>query len=269
MSIKPERVFVLGIDGAMGSAVRDGKTPNIDALVVDGTVSYSAQAVLPSASYQNWGALLHGVGAEKHGIDGGNPISEDVPWPSCLKVLQKTYPHMTCALFSCWNPINQHIIEKSIEAHRVSLPDPELAVSAADYIRQHVPDLFFMQFDLVDAAGHAHGYGSEKYFEQIEINDSEIGQVIDAIKDAGVYQDSLIMIISDHGGIGTGHGGDEPECLDIFWSARGPGIAQGVELGSQISIKDTPAIILYTFGVPIPDGYDSVITEEIFAKELF
>ena len=175
---------------------------------------------------------------------------------------------MTCALFSCWNPINLHIIEQSIEAHRVSLPDPELAVSAAEYIQQHVPDLFFMQFDLVDAAGHAHGYGSEKYFEQIEINDSEIGQIIDAIKDTGVYEDSLIMVISDHGGIGTGHGGDEPECLDIFWSARGPGIAQGVELGSQISIKDTPAIILHSFGVPIPEGYDSVITKEIFAKEL-
>ena len=78
MSIKPERVFVIGIDGAMGSAIRNGKTPNIDALVADGTVSYSAQAVLPSASYQNWGALLHGVGAEKHGINGENPISEDV-----------------------------------------------------------------------------------------------------------------------------------------------------------------------------------------------
>ena len=90
--------------------------------------------------------------------------------------------------------------------------------------------------------------------------------MIDAIKNAGVYEDSLIMIISDHGGIGTGHGGDEPECLEILWSARGPGIAQGIELGGEISIKDTPAIILYTFSVPIPDGYDSVIAEGVFAK---
>ena len=77
MSIKPERVFVIGIDGAMGSAVRDGKTPNIDDLIADGTVSYSAQAVLPSASYQNWGALLHGVGAEKHGINGENLLTNE------------------------------------------------------------------------------------------------------------------------------------------------------------------------------------------------
>ena len=56
MSNRPKRVFVIGIDGAMGAAVKLAKTPNIDAVIEDSVFTYIAQAVMPSASFQNWGA---------------------------------------------------------------------------------------------------------------------------------------------------------------------------------------------------------------------
>ena len=83
----PKRVFVIGVDGAMGRAVKLAKTPNIDAVIGDGVFTYQAQAVLPSASFQNWGALLHGVEATVPQISDANPIQEDTPVPSFLKVL--------------------------------------------------------------------------------------------------------------------------------------------------------------------------------------
>ena len=49
-----ERVFVFGLDGAMGRAVRATDTPNIDALLAEGVVSYSARTVMPSGSFPAW-----------------------------------------------------------------------------------------------------------------------------------------------------------------------------------------------------------------------
>ena len=88
--------------------------------------------------------------------------------------------------------------------------------------------------------------------------------MVQAIHDAKIYSESLILIISDHGGFGTGHGGDEPECLEIFWSIRGPGMTQGIELDQPLSIKDTASIILHAFNVPIPHGYEGNVPAAIF-----
>jgi predicted AlkP superfamily pyrophosphatase or phosphodiesterase len=183
MQEKCKRAFVIGLDGAIGWAVRQAETPNIDALLSAGIVMYSAETVVPSASFEAWGAMFHGVGPEKHQLDAEHPISEDAPWPSFMKVAKQLRPATKCASFSCWAPINTHIIEPSCECHCVSMLDPQLALAAAEYIWAQPPDLYFMQLDFIDAAGHSHGYGSPKYIEQITNTDAHVGIVLDAIRD--------------------------------------------------------------------------------------
>ena len=87
MPTKCKSVFVIGLDGAMGSAMRKAETPHINALLSEGVVTYSAQTVVPSSSFQAWGAMFHSVGPDKHRIDGEHPCAEDVPWPSFMKVI--------------------------------------------------------------------------------------------------------------------------------------------------------------------------------------
>ena len=265
MTAECARVFVIGLDGAMVRAVRQAKTPNIDALVAEGVVTYAARSVVPSASYEAWGAMFHGVGPEKHRIDGEHPIAEDVAWPSFMKVIKQARPETSCAAFSCWTPINERVIEASIGFHSVSLPDPELALAAADYIRESPPDVYFMQLDLIDAAGHRHGYGTDGYLEQIATTDSEVGLVIDAIKDAGVFDESLIILLSDHGGEEKTHGSDHVDCIEIVWACRGPGVRQGVELETEVNIADTAPVVLRALGLPAPAGWDATVPDGIFA----
>ena len=188
-----ERVFVIGIDGAMGRAVRAADTPNIDALFAEGVISYSARTVMPSGSFPAWGTALHGVSPKKHGIGDEHPIAEEVAWPSFMKVIKQARPEFQFAAFCCWKPIITHMIEPSVECHSVSLPDPELAAAAADFIRKSAPDVYFMHFDLIDAAGH--GFGSDAYLEQIETTDAEVGQVVNAIGAAEVPDRSLVMLL--------------------------------------------------------------------------
>ena len=186
-----------------------------------GVKTYSAKTVFPSKSVQAWGAMFHGVGPLKHELGSSNPCPEDVPWPSFMKLLHQERPGSRLASFSCWEPINSKIIERSCGGHRVSMPDLELADAASEYIRNHPPDMFFMQLDHTDSAGHTYGYGTTPYLEQIAVSDTLVGLVIDAIKDAGVFDESLIVVLSDHGGKDKSHGSNHPDCMSIFWSCRG------------------------------------------------
>ena len=103
------RVFVIGLDGASGWAVREAYTPNIDELLKEGVVAYNAKTVYPSSSYEAWGSLFHGVSPEKHKISSNNPCPDDTPWPSFIKVIRENFPQTKCAIFSCWEPIITHI----------------------------------------------------------------------------------------------------------------------------------------------------------------
>jgi predicted AlkP superfamily pyrophosphatase or phosphodiesterase len=259
------RVFIIGLDGAIGRCVRDARTPNIDALISAGVKTYAAQTVFPSASFDAWGAMFHGVGPEKHNLGKPRPCPEDVSWPSFMKVLHRERPGSRLASFSCWEPINSRIIEQSCGCHCVSMPDPELVEKATEYIRSHPPDMFFMQLDGIDAAGHSHGYGTKLYLEQITTADALVGLVISAIKDAGVFDESLIVILSDHGGEAKSHGSDHPDCMTVFWACRGPGIVQGGDVG-DMNIMDTAAVVAGALGLTCATGWDAKIPEGVFSR---
>lgn len=260
-----QRVFILGLDGAMGSAIRDAHTPNLDTLIATGAWSCAARTVHPTASYQAWGAMFHGVGPDKHRIDGDHPATDDSPWPSFARVLADQRPGSRLASFSCWEPVNSKILEPSLDCHRVSLPDPELADAAVDYIQATPPHLFFMQLDDIDAAGHKHGYGTPAYMEQISATDALVGRVLGAIDAAGIRDESLLIALSDHGGVETSHGSAHPDCLTIFWACSGPGVAAGGELPDGLAIAATAPVVARALGLYPPNGWDASLPPGIFA----
>lgn len=258
------RAFIIGLDGAIGRCVKEAQTPVIDDFVAGGAKNYSARSVYPSSSYPAWGSMFHGVGPEKHKLGSPVPCPENVSWPSFMKVLQQQRPDSRLASFSCWEPINSHIIELSCGCHRVSMPDPELVSASTGYIRTNPPDILFMQLDDIDAAGHKYGYGTKSYLEQITITDGLIGQILEAIKDAGVFDDSLIILLSDHGGRGKDHGTDHPDCMTTFWACRGPGVVPGADV-DDVNIMDTAAIVASALELTRPAGWDARIPGGIFA----
>ena len=260
------RAFVIGLDGARGEGVREAATPNIDALIADGVVTYSAKTVLPSVSFPAWGSMFHGVGPEKHQLGAERPCPEDTAWPSFIKVAQQQKPGLLCASFSCWDMINKHIIEGSCGCRLASMPDPELAEMAVHYIRNYPPDVFFMQLDFIDHAGHAHGYRTPEYLDQITATDALVGQLADALRETDILDESVVLILSDHGGEGKLHGSDHPDCLNIFWACRGPGIAKGVELDGSVDIMDTAAVVAHALGLEPPDGWDAKVPNGVFVS---
>ncbi|WP_053375094.1 alkaline phosphatase family protein [Paenibacillus sp. FJAT-27812] len=268
---KIERVFIIGWDGA-GNFVRAAHTPNLDRLISSGTFAFNAQTVSPTISAQCWGALLHGVGPDKHGLTNERASEftypDDSMYPSIFRIVHNGIPDAKMAAFSVWNPINHGIIESSIGVHKVAMNDRELPLAAAAYIREN-PDLklMFIGLDLPDAAGHQYGYNTPEQLQAIEETDAHTGIILRAIEESGIFEDSLIIVVSDHGGGGEHpqqHGSDHPSDKTIFWGCAGPGIQQGASLQGDFFITDTAEVVIRALGLDTPDNWEAKLPEGLF-----
>ncbi len=56
------------------------------------------------------------------------------------------------------------------------------------------------------------------------------------------------MLITDHGGKGTGHGGMTPGEMTVPWAVTGPGIRKGQVLAEPDNNTNTSAVIWRLFG---------------------
>ena len=137
-------------------------------------------------------------------------------------------------------------------------------VSICEYVKAEKPNFLFIQFDSVDGAGHAHGYGSENHLNQINVCDGYAERIYKACEEAGIAEDTLFMITADHGGYDRGHGTDTDEEKWIFVAIKGKTVNH-VTL-QYMQVKDFPAIILHALGISAPGNWMSHLPEGLFAE---
>lgn len=275
MGRKHSHVIVLGIDGA-GSFVKDADTPYFDSIFADGAVIYDALASNPSISAECWGSMLLGVGPEVHkltnGIVSSTPYPADSPYPSLFRRIKAAYPEAELGSYCDWNPITYGIVEDNLGVSHDTANDDELTPIICDYIKAKKPDFLFIQFDSVDGAGHKHGYGTPEHLKRISEVDVLVNDVYTAAKDAGIIDDTLFIVIADHGGTnpgngqGGGHGGWTDGEKYVTFAAAGRGVNK-VQL-EKMNIRDLAAVVLYSFGIDLPEfdeaGWTSQIPEGLF-----
>ncbi len=261
-------VAVIGIDG-MGNFNRQTPTPRMDEFFKDGAVTYDALSMNPTISAENWGAMLLGANPIAHGLT--NSIVSHYEYvnselPSVFKRIREWYPDAYLAACSTWDPINRGIIERDVGADlRTADNDTELMLEITDVVAQK-PMFLFVQFDDVDGAGHHSNYGSTEHLNKISETDTLVGRIFDAYKEAGILDDTLIIVTADHGGIRNGHGGYMDTEKYVFMGAKGKSVPCG-SIGTACT-KDVAAIIMYAFGIDIPtydrNGFSSQVPVGIF-----
>ena len=275
MGRKHSHVIVLGIDGA-GSFVKDADTPYFDSIFADGAVIYDALASNPSISAECWGSMLLGVGPEVHkltnGIVSSTPYPADSPYPSLFRRIKAAYPEAELGSYCDWNPITYGIVENNLGVSHDTANDDELTPIICDYIKAKKPDFLFIQFDSVDGAGHKHGYGTPEHLKRISEVDVLVNDVYRAAKAAGIIDETLFIVIADHGGTnpgngqGGGHGGWTDGEKYVTFAAAGRGVNK-VQL-EKMNIRDLAAVVLYSFGIDLPEfdeaGWTSQIPEGLF-----
>ena len=102
------------------------------------------------------------------------------------------------------------------------------------------------------------------YVAGIRQLDDEIGRLIQGLKDLGVYRDTLVVVVSDHGEEFLEHGDvlhgrtQYEEMLRIPMIMRGPGLPAGLRVRSPVSLVDVFPTSLSLLGLPGTDELDGM-----------
>lgn len=275
---RAKRVVLFALDGISVSGYLQARTPNLDTLLSQGMLSLDTRVVMPSVTLPNWTSHLTGSGPEQHGVtDNGWQIDkrnypavetdEEGYYPSVFGVLKEQLPECKTAFYYNWinlfYPYNKKFFDEvSYLKDDAYIPNYK---KAFDFIvrNQDFPTLVFLYSVHTDHAGHAHKWMSEEYIKSIEEADTQIGIFIENMKKAGLYEDTYFMFLSDHGGIGYGHGGLSVDEMIVPWGIVGPKIQSG-KMKEPNNTVNTAATILYLFKVKKPLSWIGEVPSSIF-----
>lgn len=274
-----KRIVLISLDGICVDGFLKAKTPNLDALLAEGSLSLDTRVVMPSVTLPNWTSHLTGSGPEQHGVvDNSWEISKFILpaietdsegyYPSVFKVLKEALPQVKTAFYYNWinlfYPYNkQYLDEVSYLEEDAYVPNYEKALSFLKENRKH-PTLVFLYSVHTDHAGHKYKWMSPEYIKSIEEADVEIGRFIDKMKQEGLYNDTYFMFLTDHGGINYGHGGVSTDEMIVPWGITGPRIKKGFKITEANNTVNTAATILHLFKVKQPLSWTGEVIESIF-----
>ena len=117
----------------------------------------------------------------------------------------------------------------------------------------HKPKLILFYQGQVDSLGHGYGWGSEKFTNACVRVDENIGRIVEGVKKAGMWDDTVFMLVADHGGEGTKHGLANLNCFEIPFVVSGAPV-KGKRLVEPVLLADTAPTILSILGYEVPDA---------------
>ncbi len=259
-----EHVVVIGIDGMSVQGFLEAEVPCMDSLLQNGAYNYKVRCVLPTVSAPNWNAMLCGAGPDatgvidnswKRNIDIFPPVatSENKIFPNIFSVIREQKPDAETGCFSQWDYLVQTMLEvECMSRYEACKNARETATKTAQYILEKKPDFVFIQMDDVDGAGHSNGHMSAEYLKTIHEIDDDVRTIVNAIKKAGISEKTMIMVVSDHGGIFYAHGRNFYEELTTPIIYAGKGIKKGYHIKQQIYKYDLAADVAFALGLEAP-----------------
>ncbi len=103
------------------------------------------------------------------------------------------------------------------------------------------------------------------YYAHISALDAALGWLLDALDRAGIAEDTLLVLTSDHGDLVGSHGGWDKqrpfeECVRVPFLLRWPGPLgrRGSEAPAPIDAQDIMPTLLSLCGLPVPDSVEGL-----------
>ena len=274
-----KRVLLLSLDGICTEGFKQAHTPNLDQLLAEGVLSMQTRVVMPSVTLPNWTSHLTESGPEQHGVVDNDweinkiklpAIETDTEgyYPSVFRILKENIPQMRTAFYYNWlnlfYPYNRNYLDEvSYLEEDAYVPNYKKALKFMTDNRE-LPTLIFLYSVHTDHAGHKYKWMSPQYLQSIEEADAEIGRLLNNMQQAGLYDDTHFLFLTDHGGINYGHGGVTTHEMIVPWGITGPGIAKGICMNEPNNTVNTASVILRLFGAKQPDCWTGEVPHSIF-----
>lgn len=266
---RAKHVLVLGIDGwGSYSVAKAHDIPNIRNLMKQGSYTLKKRSVLPSESNVNWASMFNGSCPELHGYTTWGSRVPEIPsvelnrngkFPTIFSILRDARPDVVTGCIAEWDGIKHVVDTLSIDEYSLAIDwenhHERLCEMAEAFIRDKKPTLFAVCWDQVDHTGHTIGHDTPEYYQSLAEIDVLIGRVIQALKDAGIYEQTVIIVTADHGGIGKGHGGKTLNEMEHPFIIAGRGIKSGNIITEPMMQYDTAATIAYILGLETPRSW--------------
>ena len=230
-----KKAIIIGYDGcradvltemqdeksAISTMLNDGASLNF---AYCGGVNYPAENTQDTSTAPGWCSILTGVWADKHGVT-ENDVIKSAEYRTLLTTLVEDGVIDSSTFITRWKG---HFDRKNAtyneekeycEQNNLNVSFNRCENDAASYeytlnevAKKDCADFVFVIYEPTDSTGHDLGFtiNNPKYKEAFKTADRYGLETIDAIKARETYdtEDWLIIITADHGGIGTGHGGD-------------------------------------------------------------
>jgi predicted AlkP superfamily pyrophosphatase or phosphodiesterase len=281
-SPKPEQqhVIFIGLDGWGSYCMSKAEMPNTKQLMENGAYNLKKRSVLPSSSAVNWASMFMGVCPELHGYTTWGSKTPEIPsrvlnkngiFPTVFQLLREQSPDAEIGCVYEWEGIKYVIDTLSFSYHEL-VPAYYVNKNAATcqmaekYITDKKPDIFAIIFDEPDQRGHSAGHDSDGYYEKVKQLDGYIGKIIQATKEAGIYDNTIFIVTGDHGGIKNGHGGKTLMELESPFIISGKNIKKMGEFKESMMQFDIASVVAYAFGLKQPQVWIGRPMEQIFEK---
>lgn len=212
---RPDLVILVSIDGFSPDYLGKGQTPVLDGLVAGGAFG-SMRPSFPSVTFPNHYTLVTGLHPDHHGVvgnrfndaqlgaftmaskesgfwDQGEPIwvtaekagvrTGTMFWPGSEVEIHGARPSQ-CAPFDQGMPGDARV---------------DRLLSWLDLPVDQRPKLETLYFDIVDTAGHRNGPDSAETRAAAASVDASMARLIEGLKARGLYDRTMLVVVSDHG----------------------------------------------------------------------
>lgn len=260
-----KHVVLIGLDGWGSYSVEKAKMPVVKELMARGSYTLQKRAVLPSSSAVNWATMFMGASPELHGYTTWGSQTPEIPsrevnqngiFPTIFSLLRQSEPKAEIACLYEWIGM-KYVVDTLALSHHQNVPykaaTPQtMRDVAVQYITQNKPRLVSIFFDNPDHVGHEIGHNTPQYYKTLEQQDAYVADIIQATKTAGIYDQTIFIVTSDHGGINKGHGGKTLSEIETPFIICGPNIKQGHLIQSSVMQFDVASTMAQIFNVKQP-----------------
>lgn len=222
------KVLFISVDGLVGQELKKSVPANMAELIKTSKYTFNALADENTGDASAWMTMMSGVTYSNHQINDDSYIpkpDEDDPhknvagYPSMLYRISTIAPSLKTTVVSRSIALNDKLLVSANETYN-GATDEDVKTKVLDLFNTKNTDFMIVQFTSLLDAGKKGGFtvSNSDYADALKKIDGYIGEITKGLAARKNYQneDWLIVVTSNHGGIGRSYGGNTLQERNTF-----------------------------------------------------